>query len=102
MKNLSVSHGFVERGGTELAPMSTSTELRVAAAYGMSRETLIFRFRTKNSLQRGVDVSWLSAFAKEEEVLYPPLTYMQPTGREQEVQVGIARYRIVEVKPTTV
>ena len=31
----------------------------------------------------GADVQWLSAFPGEAEILYPPLTYLQPTGRSQ-------------------
>ncbi|EKX50093.1 hypothetical protein GUITHDRAFT_67237 [Guillardia theta CCMP2712] len=101
MRNLTVSDDFAAKGGTELAPMSTSRELRVAAGYSMSRDGLIFRIKTKNGLQSGVDVSWLSAFPEEEEVLYAPLTYLQPTGQAQEVEVAVGKYRIVEVEPTT-
>ena len=31
----------------------------------------------------GADVQWLSAFPGEAEILYPPLTYLKPTGRLQ-------------------
>ena len=36
----------------------------------------------------------------ESEVLFPPLTYMQPTGRRQVVEVDGMRFTIVEVNPT--
>ncbi|EKX45495.1 hypothetical protein GUITHDRAFT_139050 [Guillardia theta CCMP2712] len=100
MKNLILSDQFVAEGGTELAPMSTSRDLHVAAGYSMSGQALVFRIKTRNSLQRGVDVSWLSAFPAEEEVLFPPLTYLQPTGLTQEVELGKYKYKIVEVEPT--
>ena len=31
-------------------------------------------------MQYGADLQWLSAFPSEAEVLYPPLSYLQPTG----------------------
>ena len=37
-------------------------------------------------LCRGVDLQWLSAFPNESQVLFPPLTYMQPTGKMQVMQ----------------
>tara|TARA_B110001452_G_scaffold188767_1_gene159065 strand:+ start:358 stop:579 length:222 start_codon:yes stop_codon:yes gene_type:complete len=36
-------------------------------------------------LQYGADIQWLSAFPEEAEVLYPPLTYLQPTGWTEEL-----------------
>ena len=46
--------------------------------------------------ERGADVAWLSAFPGEKEVLFPPLTYLSPTGRTQKVG---DRFTIVEVTP---
>ena len=72
---------FLESGGTELAPMSTSTELDVALNYGLRgdfRHLTVFRLRTKNSLQRGADISWLSCFPAENEYLYRPMTTLIP------------------------
>ena len=69
--------------GTELAPMSTTSSLRTAVDYSMSKRSLIFCIRTKNKLERGVNLEWISAFSRESETLFPPLTYLQPTGRTQ-------------------
>ena len=33
------------------------------------------------------------------QVLYPPLTYLQPTGRVQLVKVGPLSFKVVEVTP---
>ena len=44
----------------------------------------------------GADISWLSAFPGEKEVLFPPLTYLDPSGREQE----FGQSTVVEVTPT--
>ena len=42
------------------------------------------------------DISWLSAFPGEKEVLFPPLTYLKPTGRAEVV----GQCTVVEVTPT--
>jgi len=104
LKHVRVTDKFAEVGGTELAPMSTTTELDVAARYSVgagSTSSLLFRIVTENQLQRGVDLKWLSVFPGEAEVLFAPLTYMQPTGRSQKVEVGGHTFTIVEVKTTT-
>ena len=100
MKNVKTSDAFVELGGTELAPMSTTTDIKTATEYSLSDNSLVFYIYTKNSMQRGADIQFLSAFPAEAEVLYPPLTYLQPTGKMQEVTVGGMRFTVVEVEPT--
>ena len=45
---------------------------------------------------RTADISWLSAFPGEKEVLFPPLTYLKPTGRAEVV----GQCTVVEVTPT--
>jgi hypothetical protein len=80
--------------------MSTTTDIATAAAYSISRESLIFKIVTKNKLQRGADLQWVSAFPNEAEILYPPLTYLQPTGRTQIIKVDGHSFTVVEVTPT--
>jgi hypothetical protein len=80
--------------------MSTTTDIQTAVSYGISRESLIFRIVTANKLQRGAELQWLSAFPAEKEVLYPLLTYLQPTGRTQVIEVDECRFTVVEVSPT--
>jgi hypothetical protein len=80
--------------------MSTTTNIETAVAYGISKQSLIFKILTRNNLQRGADLEWLSAFPTEAEILYPPLTYLQPTGRTQVIEVGKCRFTVVEVSPT--
>jgi hypothetical protein len=101
MRNLRLTDGFMAQrtGGTELAPMSTSTSLAVAAAYGASTGTLLFKIKVANAMVRGASLGWLSAFPTEAEVLFPPLTYLQPTGLRQTVYMGKATFEIVEVQP---
>jgi len=102
MKNVKASDAFVELGGTELAPMSTTTEIKTATKYSISDNSLIFCIKTSRykNLQRGSDLQFLSAFPAEALILYPPLTYLQPTGRMQEVAVEGRRFTVVEVEPT--
>jgi hypothetical protein len=94
-----VSGSFRADGGTELAPMSTTTELRVAVGYARSAQPVLIKLRTDSFMARGADISFLSAFPGERETLFPPLTYMRPTGKLEQVQVGKRSFTVVEVKP---
>ncbi|KAL3926830.1 MAG: hypothetical protein SGPRY_003115 [Prymnesium sp.] len=101
MKNLKVAEEFMldQRGGTEVAPMSTTSDLRIAAQYGVSDTSLLFKIKVSNFLQYGAELQWLSAFPGEAEVCYPPLTYLQPTGRTQVVTMGGTQFTVCEVTP---
>ena len=85
---------------TQLAPMSTTTDISTAISYSISPQSLIFKILTKNKLQRGADLSFLSAAPTEAEVLFPPLTYLQPTGRTQTIELNNHSFTVVEVTPT--
>ena len=84
---------------SQLAAMSTTTELKVAASYSASACSLLFMLRTTSFMDRGADLSYLSCFPGEAEYLYPPLTYLQPTSRRETILVGADRYTVVEVEP---
>ena len=48
--------------------------------------------------ESGADIAFLSAFPAEREVLFPPLTYLQPTGRKEVLEFGEgAKCTVVEV-----
>jgi hypothetical protein len=82
------------------APMSTTTDLPVAVHYSSGGQAaLLIKLSTASALERGANISFLSAFAGEAEVLFPPLTYMRPTGKVAEELVGERRFTIVEVVP---
>ena len=102
MRDLVAGDKFIKMGGTELAPMSTTTDVKTAVTYSMSPESLIFRIVSANKLRRGADLRWVSAFAGEAEVLYAPLTFLQPTGRSQVVELDGTgmRFTVVEVTAT--
>ena len=104
-----VTGEFRSNGGTEFAPMSTTTDVEVACGYAIrKRETggaLLMKIVTENNLQRGADVRFLSMFPDEAETLFPPLTFMQPTGKEQVMEFklpggGSLKLCIIEVKTT--
>ena len=104
-----VTGEFRSNGGTEFAPMSTTTDVEVACGYAIrKRETggaLLMKIVTENNLQRGADVRFLSMFPGEKETLFPPLTFMQPTGKEQVMEFklpggGSFKLCIIEVKTT--
>ena len=94
MQDLSIDQGeFMSMGGTELAPMSTSRSKSVAFKYAASQYPLVFKYLAR-SLQRGCSIKYLSLYPKEEEYLYPPLTFLQPERVYQE-----QGYTVVEVTP---
>ena len=86
-------------------PTGTTTDLAVALQYSTSQASLLFKIKTKSFMQRGADLSYLSAFPGERELLYPPLTFLQPTGKTMDYVVEAAdgapaaKYTIVEVEP---
>ena len=65
-----------------------------------SSSSLLFKLSTKSFLQRGAELTFLSAFPAEAEVLLPPLTYLRPTGRKLELSVQELRFTVIEVEPT--
>lgn len=100
MRNLRVTDRFDVEGGTEVAPMSATSDLRIALRYAMSEHSLIFKITTKSFMERGVDLSYLSCFPEEAEFLFAPLTYLQPTGVKQIVEAEDSSITIVEVNPS--
>jgi hypothetical protein len=103
LRGLAVDTSFLRQGGTELAPMSTTTELAVALEYSLSSsehtECLLLKLRTESFMQRGADLDFLSCFPGEKEVLFPPLTYLKPTGKTMHITFESTAFRVVEVIP---
>ncbi len=104
MRNRYVPEAFMRLGGTELAFMSTTSDLRVAVRYSLSRHSLLFKIVVPNFMSLGAGVCWLSAFPGEAEVLFPPLTFLQPTGRTDCVEAvdrdgRRVSFTIIEVTP---
>lgn len=86
MRSMKVTGEFMSEGGTELAFMSTTSELNVALLYSLSANSLIFKIIVPTFLSLGAEIGWLSAFPDEAEIIYPPLTYLKPTGRFEKVE----------------
>lgn len=84
--------------------MSTTADLKIALKYSQGEvdsESLLLWLRTDNFMDRGVDLSWLSAFPHEKEYLYPPLTYLKPIHQEPKaIDIGGRKYQIVDLKAT--
>ena len=104
MRSVRVSAEFMKKGGTELGFMSTTKELGVAVRYSLSRHSLLLKIVVPSFVSFGADLEWLSAFSNEAEVLYPPLTYLQPTGRTDTVDAvdrngRPVTFTVVEVTP---
>jgi hypothetical protein len=102
--DLQISDDFQRYGGTEYAPMSTSTDPSVAVGYAVRTSktdgALLMRIVTKNDLQRGMDMSWISMFPGEVERLLPPLTFMNPPEKSQVIEVDGFKLTVVEVQVT--
>jgi len=108
MANLAVEPNFQSKGGTEEALLSTTRDLDIALGYSaLGERRLFFKLATSGFMERGASLRWVSAFPDEDECLFPPLTYLQPTGRQEVVKVkqpvGSGRveveFCIIEVRP---
>jgi len=103
-RDMQLTEVFEKQGGTEPAPMSTTGDVTVAVGYavrkGLTAQSLLFRIKTTNNLQRGVSVKWVSMFPDEDETLYPPLTFMETTGQQQTLVIDGVTINVVEVTTT--
>lgn len=72
---------FSTDGGVEFGVMSTSSCFRVAVEFAKvetSSSPLIFKYVASSTYQRGANISFLSVYPEENEILYPPLTNLEP------------------------
>ena len=89
-------------GGSELACISTTLDPATAMEFANSQpgDALIFRYVSRNPLDRGADVRFLSAYPLEAEMLFPPLTYLEPDGFVDEDLIGDGIItRMLQVRP---
>lgn len=105
MRNMELEGDFVGEGGTEVAPMSTTTDLRVAVSYSVgfdpssATRALLFKLRAESFMDRGADLSYLSCFPGEAEMAFPPLTFLAPSGRQEVFLVEGVEFECIEVVP---
>jgi hypothetical protein len=77
LQDLKLTDDFIKNGGAELGCMSTSTNKDIVANYAMSHQPLVFRVISGGFMGCGAEISWLSMYPAEKEILYPPLTYLK-------------------------
>jgi len=58
----------------------------------------VLRIHTRNFLDRGADISFLSCFPGEQESLYPPLTYVKPREQQGSMQIDSMQFRVLDVE----
>jgi len=97
IKDRSVKDEFMLSGGTEVACMSTSKSLQIVEAFANNHSPLLFRLAIESPMEYGASISWLSIVPSEDEVLYPPLTFLKPVAR-QKIK-GSGGY-VITVKPS--
>ena len=93
MRHLVADEKFIDDGGTELAALSTTDDLKVAARYARCYDgssSIIFRVLVPSAMQLGIDLKFLSAFPHEREYLCAPRRPRAPRSRP-----------VLEIHPTT-
>jgi tRNA A-37 threonylcarbamoyl transferase component Bud32 len=88
LDNMGAEEDFFKEGGTEMGCMSTTEDEAVARNFakvlGFTKEgeeqhnPLLLKVETTSHMDCGSDISWLSMYPEEKEVLFPPLTYLKP------------------------
>jgi len=99
-------------GGTELAVTSSTSDFNVAASFLLptdplqrhswtagKKDALLMKFVVDGFMQYGAQIDWLSVNPAEHEVIYPPMCYLQPTGRYQAEERPGVRLVVMEVHP---
>ena len=74
------------RGGVEFSFMSTTLDREVALAYARRKNSgaqLVFEVQM-GMIDRGADLSWLSQYEHEKEILFAPLTGLEVQGTRVE------------------
>ena len=100
MRDLGIGDRFRQQGGTDYACVSTTASQEIAVrSFAASSLPLVFRVVTKNCMNRGADISFLSVFPNEQEFLYPPLTYLHCIELGAERLCGV-RLVVATVEPT--
>ena len=101
MDNVELEADFVQKGGTELSPMSTTEDLKIAIQYASKGTcSVLLRIRTSGFMTLGAQLMWLSAFPFEVEYLYPPATFLKPLRAAPRVfKIGTATFHVVDVQP---
>ena len=87
-----------QTGGTELAPLSTTPDMAVAARFSTSHHALLFVVSTSSFMQRGASLDFLSCLPQERECT---ASRIEPTsyGSPPNVRSTSVSCLVVEVTP---
>ena len=85
---------FGVRGGVEKAFLSTTTSRRVAMGYASGRGVGVCLEIMQGSVDRGANLSWLSQYPHEEEILFGPLSSLEVQGTHVEDGIVVIRTRL--------
>ena len=80
-------------GGVEFSFMSTTRSRHVAADYAGEKAASIMELRM-GMIDRGANVDWLSQYPNEAEILFPPLTSLEVTGKRVEGLMIVVTVRL--------
>jgi hypothetical protein len=89
------------RGGVELAFMSTTTNRDVAIYYSKpsNKETCSMVFEIQMGMvDRGAEMSWVSQFPEEVEILFPPLTTIEIVDEPRVEETSLGRVICVPLR----
>jgi hypothetical protein len=70
----------------ELGLMSTTQDQRVATQYAGTKMPTVFKIGV-GAVDRGAPIKFLSQYPGEEEILFPPMSYLEVTG-ETRMEAG--------------
>jgi hypothetical protein len=63
--------------------MSTTEDRAVAEKFAKSKAPLLLKLEASSFMACGADISWLSMYPAEKEVLFPPLTYLRVVEQDK-------------------
>ncbi len=80
--------------------MSTTDSIHTALKYGATgAHCVLFKLKTGGAMQRGANLTFLSAFPGEREYLFRPLVFLKPVGQPQRITLAGRGITVVEVEP---
>ena len=85
--------------GVRACALSTTRSERCAAVRLVRRGIGAVPIEVPDALGLG-DLHWVSAFPGDAEVLYPPLTFLRPTHRMQEIVHPESKVRVMVIEVT--
>ena len=101
MSNVEIESDFLSKGGTELAPMSTTEKMAIAIKFSSEgTHAVLLRVRTTGFMNLGAQLGWLSVYPFEVEYLYPPATFLKPLRSKPYVfKIGSVTFHVADVEP---